>query len=120
MTTLRGGVEAGMDAVVNQLARELSEAISAAVAADPKVEAVREKARVAGYEMRVSLEAAIGFGPTLVKPAATAAGAAGATRTPASSRKATPRQPLDMTANDRRFLKSLRIAADETLSKEAD
>jgi hypothetical protein len=105
-----------MDTVVNQLARELSEAISAAVSADPKVEAIREKARVAGFEMRVSLEAAIGFAAVAVaktpgKPAGKTAG---------SSKKHISRAPLDMTANDRRFLKSLRISADETTSKEAD
>ena len=46
---------------VNQLARELTEAISAAVANDPRVEACREKARAAGLELRVSLQAIIGF-----------------------------------------------------------
>ena len=50
-----------MDDVVNRLARELAEAIGAAVAEDARVEACREKARAAGYEMRVSLEAEIGF-----------------------------------------------------------
>ena len=50
-----------MDDVVNRLARELSDAIAAAVADDPRVEACRERARAAGYEMKVSLEAVIGF-----------------------------------------------------------
>jgi hypothetical protein len=103
-----------MDSVVNQLARELSEAISAAVAADPKIEAIRDKARVAGFEMRVSLEAAIGFAAVAKTPGKPAGKAAG------SSKKHIGRTPLDMTANDRRFLKSLRISADETTSKEAD
>jgi len=102
-----------MDAVVNQLARELAEAISAAVADDARVEAIREKAREAGFDMRVSLEAVIGFvsrtpGPAPVKVA--------------SGRRATAtaKLPLDITANDRRFLKSLRISADETTGKEVD
>ena len=94
-----------MDDVVNRLARELAEAIGAAVAEDARVEACREKARAAGYEMRVSLEAEIGFGnrsgsQALAKVAATP---------PAGKEQ----QGLDITANDRRFLRSLRIAADE-------
>ena len=94
-----------MDDVVHRLARELADAIGASVAEDPRVEACREKARAAGYEMRISLEAVIGFGsrndselPAKVTAAAKAA-------------KADQRD--DMTANDRRFLRSLRIAADE-------
>ena len=50
-----------MDDVVNRMARELSDAIAAAVADDPRVEACRERARAAGFELRVSLEAVIGF-----------------------------------------------------------
>jgi hypothetical protein len=96
-----------MDALVNQLARELSEAIAAAVRDDPRVEACREKARAAGLEMRLSLEAAIGFGQRGNAP------------TPrGSGRKAALKSPLEMSANDRRFLKSLRISADEPTEKE--
>jgi hypothetical protein len=99
-----------MDAVVNQLARELADAIAAAVADDARVEACREKARAAGLDMRVSLEAVIGFGnrtgtSTLQKVTAV--------------KKTTARQ-LDMTANDRRFLKSLRISADEPTEKQVE
>ena len=50
-----------MDDVVNRMARELSDAIAAAVAEDPRIEACRERARAAGFEMKVSLEAVIGF-----------------------------------------------------------
>ena len=50
-----------MDDVVNRLARELADAIAAAVAEDPRVEACRERARAAGFEMRVTLEAVVGF-----------------------------------------------------------
>src|SRR4029079_7379301 len=50
-----------MDDVVNRIAKELSDAIAAAVGEDARVEACREKARAAGFEMRVSLEAVIGF-----------------------------------------------------------
>ena len=50
-----------MDDVVNRMAKELSDAIAAAVGEDARVEACRERARAAGFEMRVSLEAVIGF-----------------------------------------------------------
>jgi hypothetical protein len=95
-----------MDDVVNRFARELADAIAAAVAADPKVEACRERARAEGYEMRVTLEAVVGFmnrekGGALQKVA-----------TPA--RVVPVQRAFDITANDRRFLRSLRIAADET------
>jgi hypothetical protein len=95
-----------MDSLVNQLARELSEAISAAVSADSRIDACREKARAAGLEIKVSLEAAIGFSPREGSPIAKGL-----------ARKAAGKSPLEMSANDRRFLKSLRIAADEAPEK---
>ena len=95
-----------MDSLVNQLARELSEAIAAAVADDARVAACREKARAEGYEMKVTLEAVIGF-----------VGRAGASdRTVAVSGPAAA-QTFEMNASDRRFLKSLRISADEPTEK---
>ena len=97
-----------MDDVVNRLARELSETIAAAVADDPRVEACREKARAAGYEMRVTLEAVIGFASRT---------AAGASAKSGKAAKARPVRPMEMSANDRRFLRSLRIAADESVEK---
>ena len=100
-----------MDSLVNQLARELTDAIAAAVADDARIEACREKARAAGMEMRVSLEAVIGF-VDKSKPAGSGK-AAGA-------RRAAHRSPLEMSANDRRFLKSLRISADEPTEKEVE
>jgi hypothetical protein len=97
-----------MDDVVNRFARELADAIAAAVAENPQVEACREKARAAGFEMRLTLEAVVGFvsrsrNPALPKVAA-----------PARAVVPQPRRTFDVTANDRRFLRSLRIAADET------
>ncbi len=94
-----------MDDVVNRFARELADAIAAAVADNPQVEACRERAREAGYDMKVSLEAVVGF---VSRPAP----GAPARTTPA--RAATPRRATEVTANDRRFLRSLRIAADQT------
>jgi len=91
-----------MDDAVNRLAKELADAISEAVASDPRVEACRARAREAGYELRVSLEAEIAF----------------AQRTGKRQRRLLPARPTHaarheaMTDNDRRFLRSLRIAPD--------
>ena len=87
---------------VNRFARELADAIAAAAADHPKVEACRERARAAGYEMRVTLEAVIGF----------ASRDKNATPVAKATARVTP-APVEITANDRRFLRSLRIAADE-------
>jgi hypothetical protein len=97
-----------MDDLVNRLARELADAIAAAVASNPQVDACREKAREAGYDMKVTLEAVVGF-------AARGQQASQAlTRVSAPSRAVPLRRGFEVTANDRRFLRSLRIAADET------
>ncbi len=98
-----------MDDVVNRFARELADAIAAAVAENPQVEACREKARAAGFEMKVTLEAVVGFVNRSQQTGALTKVAA-----PAHPAKdVTPRRALEVTANDRRFLRSLRIAADE-------
>jgi hypothetical protein len=118
-----------MDDVVNRFARELADAIAAAVAENPQVEACREKARAAGFEMKVTLEAVVGFVSRSqstamtkvtapVRAARAAAAAASAASAPAAGAGAPgadvqPRR-FEVTANDRRFLRSLRIAADET------
>jgi hypothetical protein len=102
-----------MDDVVNRMARELSDAIAAAVADDPRVEACRERARAAGFELRVSLEAVIGFVNR------TTPGTLAKLPAPQKSRSA-ERRPFEISANDRRFLRSLRIAADETQEKEVE
>ena len=49
-----------MDDVVHRLSRELADAMAAAVADDHRVEACHERARAAGYNMKVSLEASSG------------------------------------------------------------
>jgi hypothetical protein len=104
-----------MDDVVNRFARELADAIAAAVAENPEVEACRERARAAGFEMRVSLEAVVGF-------VARGQDKSGAADSPGAgaSRALVPRKPAEMTANDRRFLRSLRIAADDAKVEETD
>ncbi len=50
-----------MDDTVNRLAKELAQAIAAAVQSDPNVEACRAKARAAGYELHLSIDAEVGF-----------------------------------------------------------
>lgn len=138
-----------MDDTVNRLAKELAQAIRAAVAADPTVEACRAKARAAGYEMHLSIDAEVGFAnrakpATMVKVRRAGAGAAGAqpgapqtpptgpigfttpagngTNGPGAAGPLTPgthgiapRRPStrELSASDRLFLKSLRIAPDE-------
>ena len=130
-----------MDDTVNRLAKELAQAIRAAVAADPTVEACRAKARAAGYEMHLAIDAEVGFAnrakPTaVVKVRRAGAGAVGAScgttpNTPAGTigfssasnggagnlgtNGLAPRRPVarELSASDRLFLKSLRIAPDE-------
>jgi len=105
-----------MDDVVNRFARELADAIAAAVAENSEVEACRERVRAAGYEMKVTLEAVVGFvtrGQEKEKGAAVAAKVA-------ATRALVPRKPAELTANDRRFLRSLRIASDEAKVEEAN
>jgi hypothetical protein len=104
-----------MDDVVNRFARELADAIAAAVAEHPEVEACRARARAAGYEMKVSLEAVVGFATRAEKGKNGAAAPKAAT-----ARALVPRKPAELTANDRRFLRSLRIAADEAKLEEAN
>jgi hypothetical protein len=99
-----------MDSVVNQLAREMTDAIAAAVAGDAKVEACREKARAAGFEIRVSLETVIGFVDR----------SSGSGSKTALSRRQPHRTSFEMSVNDRRFLKSLRISSDEATEKEVE
>jgi hypothetical protein len=103
---------------VNRFARELADAIAAAVSDHPKVEACRERARAAGYEMRVTLEAVVGFvsrekdkDKDKDKEKEKEKPALGPGKTAA---RLTPAQTFEITTNDRRFLRSLRIAADET------
>ena len=105
-----------MDDVINRLARELADAIAAAVADDPQVEACREKARAAGFEMKVTLEAVVGF----LNRANSAEKGGAMVKVPTPAKVVATRRTFDMTANDRRFLRSLRIAADETKKDEVE
>ena len=99
-----------MDDVVNRFAKELADAIAAAVAESPQVEACRARAREAGFDMRVTLEAVVGF--------VNRNSGASVTKVTTPARLLPGRRSFDLTSNDRRFLRSLRIGCDET-SKEA-
>ncbi len=105
-----------MDDVVNRFARELADAIAAAVANSSEVEACRERARSAGYEMKVNLEAVVGFVNRSHVPEQAPVPA----RVGAVARVHAPRKPYEMTVNDRRFLRSLRIAAEDARVEETN
>ena len=79
------------------------------------IEACRERARAAGFEMKVSLEAVIGFINRATPGALAKIGPA-----PQKAARAAERRNVEISANDRRFLRSLRIAADETQEKEVE
>jgi hypothetical protein len=102
-----------MDDVQNRVARELADAIAAAVAQSAGVEACRERAREAGYRLKVTLDAIVGFAalPGHQAPEGGSEGADPATPSDEPS-------VFEVSANDRRFLRSLRIAADETKVEE--
>lgn len=92
-----------MDDMVNRFARELVDTVVDAVARDPAVAACRERARAAGYELHVTLEARIAVTP--VPPPAGAV-------VPELPAESVESRPFEISASDRRFLRSLRIAAD--------
>ncbi len=89
----------------NAFAKELADAIAVAVSESAQVEACRQKAREAGLEMKVTLEAVVMFysrinGTELAKVFPT--------------RKLLPAgRGFDLTAYDRDYMKSLRIQRDE-------
>src|SRR5215204_7562176 len=103
---------AGMDDVVNRFAKELADAIAAAVAENPQVEACRGRAREAGYDMRVTLEAVVGF--------VNRNNGAAVTKITTPARLLPARKTFELTTNDRRFLRSLRIGADEAPKEAVD
>ena len=98
-----------MDDVVNRFAKELADAIAAAVAENPQVEACRARAREAGFDMRVTLEAVVGF--------VNRANGGAVTKITTPARLLPGLRLFDLRSNGRRFLRSLRIAVDE--AKEA-
>jgi hypothetical protein len=93
----------------NRHVRELIEAINAAVAQDPGVQACRERARSAGFELNVSVEVVVNS----VERGRPAAARAVDQAFPGGRRQLPAARTYEMTAADRRFLRSLRIAAAE-------
>jgi hypothetical protein len=106
-----------MDDTVNRLAKELAQAIAAAVAADSNVEACRARARAAGFELHLSIEAEVGFAnrgkTTALVRARRPQAQQGQQNNPNASWGKKTAGSRELTASDRLFLKSLRIAPDE-------
>ena len=92
-----------MDDAVNRFARDLIDAITAAIGRDPKVAACQRRAREAGVELKLAFEAR-------AVPHQDADGAAEVT---AARRPAAISGACRLTAADRRFLRSLRIAVED-------
>jgi hypothetical protein len=97
-----------MDDVVNRFARELADAVAAAVAESAEVEECRERARAAGYEIRLSLEAVVEFAS---KTSVSTDDESDFLDIESSAPAFTTTGSSEMTDKDRRFLRSLRIAA---------
>ena len=92
-----------MDEIGKRFVREIAAAIARAAAADRNVEAWREMAHAAGFDLNLPLEAAIASAIELKpRPAAAADTAPPPTVVPA----------FDLTPRDIRLLKSLRIGVD--------
>ena len=95
-----------MEDVQNRLARELADAVAAAVAQSADVERCRERARAEGFHLKITLEATVGFAPL-----------AEGDIEPEAAEPSEPSEPAaasyEISANDRRFLRSLRIASDD-------
>jgi hypothetical protein len=87
-----------MDDAAERFARDIADAIAAAFASDAGIAACQARAQAEGYDLQVSIEATIGLAPVDDAP-----------RLPAV---------LDLSAHDRRLLRSLRIAADEAAEVE--
>ncbi len=101
-----------MDEELAGYIRELVEAIRAAVGRDPSIQACRTRARAAGYDLRLSLDAVVGIARAHHPPTRQ--------RHPLPPLQETPITPTrhPITEADRRFLRSLRIAANEAASEE--
>lgn len=102
-----------MDNAANRYARELIDAITAAIAGDGEVQACRARARAAGFEIKVTLEALVG----IVNEAEPAARACASVVPPSPRLLPASTSTYEITAADRRFLRSLRISADETTQR---
>lgn len=104
-----------MDDVYNAFAQKLSAAIAEAIADDFQIQELREQANRNGFDFKMSLEAVISFAQRVPprKP-----GVALTRYDPRVNVK--PRGVPETSANDKRFLRGLRIAADEATDKEVE
>jgi hypothetical protein len=78
----------------------------------PRTHRCRAKAREAGFDMRVTLEAVVGF--------VSRNNGAAVTKITTPARLLPARKAFDLTTNDRRFLRSLRIGVDEAPKEAVD
>jgi hypothetical protein len=104
-----------MDEAANRYAQELIDAITAAVAGAAEVQACRARARAAGLDIKVTLEALLTAMDRTGRPAR--ARAAVVPSALPASRLLPAARVYEITAADRRFLRSLRISADETTER---
>jgi hypothetical protein len=95
-----------MDNAANRHVQDLIEAINLAVARDPMVQECRTRARAEGFELHVTLEAVLSQAGRQASSARVRPMAPPSRQLPAAPAQA-------MSAADRRFLRSLRIAAGE-------
>ena len=101
-----------MNKAVNLFADEFADAISVAVNGHPQVKACYARAREAGLEMHVTLQAVVGLvNLTSGEPALTVI---------VPEHVAPGRKAPVLTASDRRMLRSLRISADEVTTVKAN
>lgn len=94
---------------MNRYVRELIDLINAAAGRDAAVRACRERAREAGFDVTIKVEAVV----ELLDGRKTADAEATA-EVPPARRLPAARRGYEVTAADRRFLRSLRIAAEQT------
>ena len=102
-----------MDEIAKRFARELAQGIAAVVVGDPRLEACRARARAAGFDLDVSVEALLGaIAIHPLREIGKDGGPASSSPRPTGA-PARQTSTLGMTTSDRRFLKSLRIVADD-------
>ncbi|MBX4205262.1 MAG: hypothetical protein KW788_03730 [Candidatus Doudnabacteria bacterium] len=97
-----------MDDICNKLAKEISVAIGDLVEKSAEIERIRERARKEGFEIKLSLEAEIGFITyTRVQKDPLGAKAGQKCLPPASSSDSSS----EFNAPDKKWLRSLRISS---------
>jgi hypothetical protein len=98
-----------VDETVNRCVRELIDLINAAASRDAAVRACRERARDAGFDVTIKVEAVV----EILDERATT-DEMPADEVPPARRLMPASRGYEVTAADRRFLRSLRIATEDT------